>query len=252
MRFRGLVYRAHNPQWSWTPLSDGARRRRGGRFNRRGIPALYTSFTPLTAIREVQPFGRPTQPLTLCAYEIDVEPVFDVMDGARREALGVSDSDLECPAWEAEMLDGKAPSPQMLADRLIAMGYVAMRFAARSDAGDINLVLWRWDCRSWSHLSTMKGDCREAWHIDQDDLIARSRAFRRSGIASRNAMSVGVIDSKCYMPAGPSREPTPRGEGPNASAVFAATWAGEGMSERYCESDVWKPPIRSGECGVGA
>ena len=147
MRIRGLVYRAHNPQWSWTPPSGEGARRHGGRFNPRGIPALYTSFTPLTAIREAQPLGRPMQPLTLCAYEIDVEPVFDAMDRARREALGVSDSDLECPAWEAEMLDGKIPSSQTLADRLIAMGYVAMRvrsFAAGSDAGDINLVLWRW------------------------------------------------------------------------------------------------------------
>ena len=147
MRIRGLVYRAHNPQWSWTPLSGEGARRHGGRFNRRGMPALYTSFTPLTAIREAQPLGRPMQPLTLCAYEVDVEPVFDAMDGVRREALGVSDSDLECPAWEAEMLDGKVPSSQMLADRLMAMGYVAMRvrsFAAGSDARDINLVLWRW------------------------------------------------------------------------------------------------------------
>ena len=35
----------------------------------------------------------------------------------------------------------------MTADRLMAMGYVAMRvrsFAAGSGAGDINLVLWRW------------------------------------------------------------------------------------------------------------
>jgi len=147
MRIRGLVYRAHNPQWSWTPLSGEGARRHGGRFNRRGIPALYTSFTPLTTIREAQPLGRPMQPLTLCACEIDVEPVFDAMDGAQREALGVADSDLECPAWEAEMLDGRVPTSQMLADRLMAMGYVAMRvrsFAAGSDAEDINLVLWRW------------------------------------------------------------------------------------------------------------
>ena len=41
MRFRGIVYRAHNPQWSWTPLSGEGARRRGGRLNRRGVPALY-------------------------------------------------------------------------------------------------------------------------------------------------------------------------------------------------------------------
>ena len=85
MRFRGLVYRAHNPQWSWAPLSGEGARRHGGRFNRRGLPALYTSLLPLTAIREAQPLGRPMQPLTLCAYEVDAEPVFDAMDDERRQ-----------------------------------------------------------------------------------------------------------------------------------------------------------------------
>lgn len=58
MRIQGRAIRAHNRQWSWTPLSGEGERRHGGRFNRRGIPALYTSVTPLTAIREVQPLGR--------------------------------------------------------------------------------------------------------------------------------------------------------------------------------------------------
>ena len=119
MRFRGLVHRAHNPHRSWTPLSGEGARRHGGRFNRRGIPALYTSLDPLTAIREAQPLGRPMQPLTLCAYEVDVEPVFDTLDKTQRRTLGVSDSDLACLAWEAEMLAGLIPASQALDDRLI-------------------------------------------------------------------------------------------------------------------------------------
>ena len=91
MRFRGLAYRAHNPQWSWMPLSGEGARRYGGRFNRRGFPALNTSLTPLTLIREAQP-------LTLCACEVDTEPVFDTLDGERRRALGVLDSHLACLA----------------------------------------------------------------------------------------------------------------------------------------------------------
>lgn len=147
MRFRGTVYRAHNPQWSWTPLSGEGARRHGGRFNRRGIPALYTSLGPLTAIREAQPLGRPMQPLILCAYEIDAEPVFDALDGARRRALGVRDTDLSCPDWEARMLAGGTPASQALADRLIASGHAGMRvpsFAAGAGPDDLNLVLWRW------------------------------------------------------------------------------------------------------------
>ena len=140
MRFRGLVYRAHNPQWSWTPLSGEGARRHGGRFNRRGFAALYTSLTPLAAIREAQP-------LTLCAYEVDAEPVFDALDEERRRALGVLDSEIACPAWEARMLAGGIPASQALADRLVAAGYAGMRvrsFAAGAGVDDVNLVMWTW------------------------------------------------------------------------------------------------------------
>ncbi len=146
MRYRGLVYRAHNPQWSWPPLSGEGARRHGGRFNRRGIPALYTSIGPLTAIREAQPLGRPMQPLTLCAYEVDADPVFDALDPEHCRALNVSESDLACPTREAEMLAGTVPASQTLAG-LIAARYVGMRvrsFAAGTSADDLNLVLWRW------------------------------------------------------------------------------------------------------------
>jgi len=147
MRFRGVVYRAHNPQWSWTPLSGDGAKRHGGRFNRRGVPALYTSLTPLTALREAQPLSRTMQPITLCAYEVDSEPIFDTRDDSQRAALGVADSELDCPSWEAEMLEGTTPSSQALADRLMATGYVGMfvrSFAAGAGAQEFNLVLWSW------------------------------------------------------------------------------------------------------------
>ena len=150
MRFQGVVYRAHNPQWAWDPLSGEGASRHGGRFNRRGLPALYTSLSQLTAIREAQPLGRPMQPLILCACEVDVEPVFDALDVSRREEYAVSDSDLCCPNWERDMLDGSIPLSQALADRLIADGFAGMRvqsFARGAGPEDINLVLWRWGAR---------------------------------------------------------------------------------------------------------
>ena len=147
MRFRGVDYRGHNPQWSWAPLSGEGARRHGGRFNRRGVSALYTSLTPLTAIREAQPLGRSMQPLTLCAYEVDAEPVFDSRDAAERTAFGVTDSELKCPTWELEMLQASVPLSQALADRLIAAGQVGMlvpSFAHGAEPDDLNLVLWKW------------------------------------------------------------------------------------------------------------
>ena len=147
MRFRGLVYRAHNPQWSWAPLSGEGARRHGGRFNRRGTPALCTSIAPLTAVREAHPLGRPMQPLVLCAYEVDAEPVFDALGEECRRSLEVSEFDLACPTWEADMLVGATPASQALAARLIAAGYAGMRvqsFAAGTGTDDLNLVMWRW------------------------------------------------------------------------------------------------------------
>ncbi len=147
MRFRGVVYRGHNPQWAWTPLSGEGARRHGGRFNRRGVPALYTSLTPLTAIREAELLGRPMQPVTLCAYEVDAEPVLDTRDEVERAAFGVSEADLVCPSWRAEMLDGAVPSSQALADRLVAAGQVGLvvpSFALGAGPEDFNLVLWSW------------------------------------------------------------------------------------------------------------
>ena len=128
-------------------MSGEGARRHGGRFNRRGVPALYTSLATLTVIREAEPLGRPMQPLTLWVYEVAAEPVFDATDEWERRSLGVSDSDLACSTWEADMLAGVLPASQALADRLIAAGYTGMQvrsFAAGAGDGDLNLVMWRW------------------------------------------------------------------------------------------------------------
>ena len=86
----------------------------------------------------------------LCAYEVDAEPVFDALDEERCRVLGVLDSHLSCPTWEAEMLAGGIPASQALADCLIAEGFAGTRgrsFAAGAGVGDVNLVLWRWSSR---------------------------------------------------------------------------------------------------------
>ncbi len=75
MRFRGTVYRAHNHEWAWMPLSGEGARRYGGRFNSQGVPALYCSLSQVTAIREASPLGRTMQPLMLCAYDVDINLV---------------------------------------------------------------------------------------------------------------------------------------------------------------------------------
>ena len=147
MRFCGTVYRAHNPEWAWTSLSGAGARRHGGRFNRRGVPALYCSLSQITAIREATPLGRPMQPLMLCAYEVDAEPVFDAADPTQWREIEVSQAGLVCPTWEADMLDGGVAASQRLAERLVGVGYVGMlvrSFAVGASEEDLNLVIWHW------------------------------------------------------------------------------------------------------------
>ena len=165
MRLRGIVYRAHNPRWSWPPVSGEGARLHGGRFNRIGVAALYTSLSPVTALREAGTLGHPLQPLFLCAYEIDAEPVFDSLDSRARDIHAVTDADLGCPGWEWDMHGGSVPASQALADRLIAAGYTGMRvrsFAPGSGAQDLNLVLWHWGDRMPSRVVLIDDEGRLA------------------------------------------------------------------------------------------
>ena len=53
MRFRGECFRAHNPNWSWTPLSSAGAALKGRRFNWPGLETLYLSLDYQTVFREV-------------------------------------------------------------------------------------------------------------------------------------------------------------------------------------------------------
>ena len=146
MRFRGLLYRALNPIHARDPLSGEGARRYGGRFNPRGIPALYTTQSVMTAIREANQVGS-LQPTTLVACEADVGPIFDATDPAALAVQGLTPADLAADDWRARMLAaGKAPT-QRLAERLKVEGFAGMQvrsFAKGATDADLNLVLWVW------------------------------------------------------------------------------------------------------------
>lgn len=147
VRFEGQVYRALNPRWAADPLSGEGVRLHGGRFNRRGTPALYTSLSPVTAMREAQQAGG-FQPITLVAYRLSASGVFDGTDVESLEAAGTSAAALADPGWrEATRARGLAPT-QELGERLLREGFAGLivpSYAPGAETGDGNLVLLRWN-----------------------------------------------------------------------------------------------------------
>ncbi|MBV8441144.1 MAG: RES domain-containing protein [Hyphomicrobiales bacterium] len=150
MRFEGLAYRAHDPRWSFKPLSGDGAGVHGGRFNPKGNPALYVALDPMTAIKETaQGFARKLEPGVLCRYEIDCEDVIDLRTKARRKAEGVSEEGI-ARAWFADAAAGREPPSWRLARGLTgrgAAGLLAPSYVNGASAGDANLVLWRWSGR---------------------------------------------------------------------------------------------------------
>lgn len=146
-RFRGQVYRAHNPKWAWEPESGDGARWHGGRFNPIGMPALYTSMDYKTAWLEAQQaFPFKPQPLTLCAYQVDCDDMLDLTQSAVLAALWFGFDDLACP-WEDQVDRSLTPPTHALACRLKEQGVAGIKvpcFAPGAGAAARNFIFWDW------------------------------------------------------------------------------------------------------------
>lgn len=154
LRFEGKLYRALNPIYAREPLSGRGAELHGGRFNAKGVPALYSSLSVMTALREANQIGS-LQPTTLVSYDADIEAVFDCRDEMALAGEGIDADQLADPTWRDQLkTQGEAPT-QVFARRLMAAGYsglLARSFAAGSSADDFNLVLWKWGSTRPSRL----------------------------------------------------------------------------------------------------
>jgi RES domain-containing protein len=160
--FEGLVYRALNPRYAREPLSGRGAAIYGGRFNAKGAPALYTSLSVMTAIREANQVGT-LQPTTLVCYRAAIDTVFDATDPLGLATYGVAPADLAADDWRDAMRSkGLAPT-QRLAARIMGDGFAAMlapSFARGAGPEDRNLVIWRWEADTSARLSVIDDDDR--------------------------------------------------------------------------------------------
>ena len=147
MKFQGAAYRAHNPRWSWNPLSGEGARIHGGRFNAKGVPTLYLSCDWATAVLEgSQGFAYRFPPLTIVTYDVDCDDVVDLSTPAGLRAHKVARRDLGC-AWQVLAEKREAVPSREVADRFRkagVAGIIVPSFAPNASKDARNLVLWRW------------------------------------------------------------------------------------------------------------
>lgn len=146
MRYQGTLYRAINPVYAREPLSGRGAELYGGRFNRKGTPALYLSLSIMTALREANQAGS-LQPTTLVSYDADIGNVFDSRDEAALADFGMDAAGLADTTWRDQMRTRGEADTQAFARELVEAGYhglLVRSFAKGATPDDLNLVLWRW------------------------------------------------------------------------------------------------------------
>lgn len=162
MHYKGQLFRALNPIYAREPLSGRGAALYGGRFNSKGVPALYTSLSIMTALREANQVGN-LQPTTLVCYDAGIEQVFDSRDD---KALKAQDMDMAAMAdttWRDQMKTTGEARTQAFARQLAAAGYhglLVKSFAAGATGDDLNLVLWTWGSTAPCQLSLIDDENR--------------------------------------------------------------------------------------------
>lgn len=162
MKYQGPLFRAVNPIYARDPLSGRGTELHGGRFNAKGMAALYLSTSIMTAIREANQAGS-LQPTTLVSYDAEIDDVFDSRDEAALRAEGMSPAALADTGWrDAMKAHGEAPT-QSFARRLKLSGWNGMMvrsFAPGTTLDDLNLVLWVWQGRATARLTLIDDEKR--------------------------------------------------------------------------------------------
>ncbi len=131
-----------SPRWQHAPLSGDGAARAGGRWNPRGVSALYLSANHGTAIAEYM--QGLIHPGTLAPFDVESAAILDLTNVAIRTSLAVDDALLHLPWRHARDIARSIPDSWAFADAAIAAGFDGLRVPSVMQRGGVNLVLWRW------------------------------------------------------------------------------------------------------------
>lgn len=148
------LWRMLTIRYQRAPHSGEGARLVGGRWNPKGIPALYLATDPGTAVAEF--YQNLPKPGTLAPYRLEARAIADLTDGRG----GPADAMVEhaCTAnWKAmaaRLRDhpAKVPPSWTMANELIAAGAEGALMPSVQNRGGTCLVLWHW------HDAVMDGE----------------------------------------------------------------------------------------------
>ena len=124
------------------PLSGAGAAIQGGRWNSKGMAALYLSADHPTAVAEFhQDLVRPG---TLAAYHVTSAAIVDLTDPATIARYGAPET-LWFGEWRRIVaIDKAVPASWHLAEALLGVGADGVLVPSARQPGGVNLVLWRW------------------------------------------------------------------------------------------------------------
>jgi RES domain-containing protein len=132
------------PKWAHDPLSGPGAARFGGRFNPKGIPALYFSESIDTAFAEYQQ-DLLVRPGTFCAYQLDVLGIVDLCNAQVCEWVSIDKATLLSPWKEILLVEKRTPPTWELSLQLLNQGFAGVRVPSAQMKEGVNIVLWRWN-----------------------------------------------------------------------------------------------------------
>ena len=136
------LHRVIVPRWSHAPTSGAGAARKGGRFNRPGLEALYLSKDAITAVEEYRQHERLLPPGTLVTFLVGPLMVVDFSAGFESGRWEPIWADYACN-WRRLAFDERSEPPSwVLGDLALDAGAAGILFPSSVHAGGTNLVLF--------------------------------------------------------------------------------------------------------------
>lgn len=135
-----IVYRVHQPKWSFAPTSGAGAGTHGGRANRPGVNALYLSLELETALAEFQQLDALMPPGMMVSYNLCLDFLVDFR-GGYTTAWNALWEDFYCDWRNIHFNKGIEPPTWVIGDQVIAAGAKGIMFNS-AITGGTNLVIY--------------------------------------------------------------------------------------------------------------